>query len=110
MSCRFRCLPWLACLALLLVPSFSHAQGLLVDARADSNFRLPRPFPRPNPQTPTSSYKIESIEVNASLNGQIATVQVSQTFVNTGKTQLETSFLFPLPYDGAIDSAHADGG
>ncbi|MEQ8836893.1 MAG: VIT domain-containing protein, partial [Lacipirellulaceae bacterium] len=89
-------------LALLLLPSISQAQGLLVDARADANFRLPRPFPRP--ETPTASYKIEAIEVNASLKGQIATVQVSQTFVNTGKTQLETSFLFPLPYDGAIDS------
>lgn len=99
---RFRCQLMFACLTLLLVPSLSSAQGLLVDARADSGFRLPRPFPRR--EVPASSYKIESIEVNASLNGQIATVQVTQTFVNTGKTQLETTFLFPLPYDGAIDS------
>ena len=30
-------------------------------------------------------------------------MQVSQTFVNSGSTVLEVSFLFPLPYDGAID-------
>ena len=29
--------------------------------------------------------------------------QVSQTFVNTGQVQLEASFVFPLPYDGAVD-------
>lgn len=100
----FRCLPLLSCLALVLLPASSQAQGLLVDARADANFRLPRPFPGRGASAPRTSYKIESIEVNASIAGQIATVQVSQTFVNTGKTQLETSFLFPLPYDGAIDS------
>jgi Ca-activated chloride channel family protein len=30
-------------------------------------------------------------------------VQVSQVFENTGSVQLETCFMFPLPYDGAID-------
>ena len=30
-------------------------------------------------------------------------MQVSQTFVNTGSRPLEVSFVFPLPYDGAID-------
>ena len=30
-------------------------------------------------------------------------MQVSQSFVNTGSRQMEVSFVFPLPYDGAID-------
>src|SRR6185369_6658446 len=30
-------------------------------------------------------------------------VQVSQSFVNTGTRQMEVSFIFPLPYDGAVD-------
>ena len=30
-------------------------------------------------------------------------VQVGQSFVNTGSRQMEVSFCFPLPYDGAID-------
>ena len=37
------------------------------------------------------------------LTDQIAKVQVSQSFVNTGSRQMEVRFLFPLPYDGAVD-------
>ena len=81
------------------------AQGLLVDARPGHGFRLPRPIwpPRPQPTPQPASYKIESLEVNARLSDAIARVQVSQTFVNTGSQQLEACFVFPLPYDGAID-------
>ncbi|MDZ4818997.1 MAG: VIT domain-containing protein, partial [Planctomycetota bacterium] len=43
------------------------------------------------------------LEVNARLMDQVAKVQVSQTFVNTGSRQMEVAFIFPLPYDGAID-------
>ncbi|EAQ78251.1 VIT domain-containing protein [Blastopirellula marina] len=65
---------------------------------------LPRPIPRPSPQPVTESYKIKSLEVDANIEDQIAKVQVSQTFENTCSRQLQVSFLFPLPYDGAIDS------
>src|SRR5205814_4931438 len=34
---------------------------------------------------------------------QIARVQVSQSFKNTGSVPMEATFIFPLPYDGAID-------
>ena len=57
--------------------------------------------PRTIPQPP-SSYKIDSIEMNAKLTNQVR-VQVSQEFENTGSVQMEVSFMFPLPYDGAID-------
>src|SRR4051812_46834970 len=80
------------------------AQGLLVDIRDGHAYRLPRPIPwppRPIPQPPTS-YKIDSLEVNAHLNDQVARVQVSQAFENTGSIPMEVSFMFPLPYDGAI--------
>jgi Ca-activated chloride channel family protein len=96
-----RMLPLLASLALAAAPAF--AQGLLVDVRADAQVRLPRPFPMPQPQPAPSSYKITALEMNAKLSDQIARVQVSQTFENTGSQQLEVAFLFPLPYDGAID-------
>ena len=49
------------------------------------------------------SYKIKQLEVNAKLDGQIAKVQVSQSFVNTGSRPMEVSFVFPLPYEGAVD-------
>jgi Ca-activated chloride channel family protein len=79
-------------------------QGLLVDVRVDSSIRLPRPIPpRPEPPPPTSTYKIDAIEVDAKLDDQVARVQLSQTFENTGSDQMEVCFMFPLPYDGAID-------
>ncbi|HYO25373.1 MAG TPA: VIT domain-containing protein, partial [Lacipirellulaceae bacterium] len=33
----------------------------------------------------------------------VATVQATQVFENTGPGQVEATFVFPLPYDGAID-------
>jgi Ca-activated chloride channel homolog len=79
------------------------AQGLLVDVRPDHHYRLPRPIWPPRPEPLPSSYKIESLEINAKLSDSTARVQVSQTFKNTGSGQLEACFVFPLPYDGAID-------
>src|SRR3954447_11263144 len=97
--------------AILIVTAFAagtaaSGQGVLVDIRPDHPIRLPRPIipwhPHPQPQPP-STYKIDSIEVNAKLNDQVARVQVSQAFENTGSLPMEVSFVFPLPYDGAVD-------
>jgi Ca-activated chloride channel family protein len=63
-------------------------------------FPHPIPFPPPQPIEPT--YKIDQLEVNARLVDQVAQVQVSQSFENTGSRPLEVSFIFPLPYDGAV--------
>ncbi len=107
--------PWkIACLAflfLLALSMSSFGQGVLVNESA-SAVQLPRhriwppphpPRPIPTP-TPTASYAIKSLEVSANVEGQIAEVNVSQTFTNTGSRQMEVSFVFPLPYDGAVDS------
>jgi Ca-activated chloride channel family protein len=76
----------------------------------DQPVPLPRPIiiypphPRPTPPpTPSISYKIKELSVQAKLVDQVAKVQVSQSFVNTGHVAMEVQFLFPLPYDGAID-------
>jgi len=95
--------------SLFLGPSCLWAQGLLVDVREDHDFRLPRPIivvpsPRPHPHPePPVSYRIRQLAVNVNLVDQIAKVQVSQSFVNTGSRQMEVAFVFPLPYDGAVD-------
>ncbi len=92
-------------LALYACATSAIAQGVLVDVQVDQSIRLPRPIPRPPhvvPQPP-SSYKIDAIEVNAKLDDQIARVQVMQSFENTGSVPMEVCFMFPLPYDGAID-------
>ncbi|TWT87400.1 von Willebrand factor type A domain protein [Pseudobythopirellula maris] len=75
------------------------AQGLLV--HPDHPWPLPRPIPTPTPSE--GSYKIGSVEVDATIKDRVATVQVAQTFENTSGRQVEASFVFPLPYDGAID-------
>lgn len=76
-------------------------QGLLIVV--DRPMPLPRPIPVPTP-TPQATYVLKEINVQATLVDQIAKVQVGQTFQNTGSSQLEVQFVFPLPYDGAIDS------
>lgn len=102
----------LASLALLafaaaLLPTTTHAQGLLVNVSDSQSVRLPRIVARhhhPQPQpVPESSYRISELEIRARLENQVAQVQVAQTFVNTGSQQMEVCFIFPLPYDGAID-------
>lgn len=64
---------------------------------------IPIPPPRPVPPPPEISYSVESLSINGRVNNQVAQVEVSQTFRNTGSRTLEASFVFPLPYDGAID-------
>jgi Ca-activated chloride channel family protein len=108
---------WIA-VVVFLIPVLARAQGLLVVVDPGEQVRLPRPpiiiwpprpypppYPRPIPQPepPPVTYKIDSLEVNAQVTDQLAKVQVSQSFVNTGSRQMEVSFIFPLPYDGAID-------
>ena len=88
-------------LVLGLSASSVHAQGLLIVTNATDRVPLPRPVVRPQP--PLMAYKIKELSVHARLVDQVARVQVSQSFVNTGSRQMEVSFIFPLPYDGAID-------
>ena len=103
---------WAVMFAVLL-PAVARGQGLLVVIDPAQQVRLPRPiiiYPQPiyphpipfPPPQPAATYKIDELEVNARLVDQVAQVQVSQTFENTGSRPLEVSFIFPLPYDGAI--------
>ncbi len=94
---------------LLLAPRVVQAQGLLVNVNPGERAALPRPIvihshlvPNPRPIAP-SSYKIKELSVRVKLTDQVARTQVSQSFVNTGSTVMEVCFVFPLPYDGAID-------
>ncbi len=102
-------------------PTLCWGQGLLVVVDPDQVVRLPRPpiiiwppypphppyppphHPIPRPEPPPISYKIQELDVQARITDQVAQVRVSQTFVNTGSRQLEVAFIFPLPYDGAVD-------
>ncbi|MGE0757782.1 MAG: VIT domain-containing protein [Pirellulaceae bacterium] len=88
----------------------ARGQGVLVEAREDQPYHLPRPVviwpprpPMPPRPAPEPSYKIKELSVEVRLEDQIAQTQVNQSFTNTGSRELEVRFLFPLPYDGAIE-------
>jgi Ca-activated chloride channel homolog len=108
---RFGVLCILAALvAIWAIPA--SAQVVIININESQPHRLPRPIwpphphpiPRPTPQpVPVMEYKIKELNVEAKLDRQIAKVQVSQTFQNTGNQQMEVCFVFPLPYDGAVD-------
>jgi Ca-activated chloride channel homolog len=93
---------------LFLSPAAVWAQGLLIVEDPNVQVRLPRPIVvwphhHPMPPPPPVSYSIKELDVHARIIDQVAQVQVSQTFVNTGSQPMEVAFVFPLPYDGAID-------
>ncbi len=105
---------WIAGVVLLANGLAAQAQGLLVNVTPGEVVILPRPIiiwpphppfpPRPPQPTPVpGSYKIKELVVQARIADQVAKTQVTQSFVNTGSVQMEVSFVFPLPYDGAID-------
>ncbi len=105
-------LPWqrliLVLAAICSLPGWAAAQGVLINITPSERVILPRPEPwprhRPMPQpVPQDTYRIKSLEVNVKLSEQVAKVQVAQSFVNTGSRPMEVCFVFPLPYDGAID-------
>ena len=102
MSRLFRRLPIVTLLALCSLLGVARGQGLLVDTSPSRHIPLPRPIIRPT-QPVESTYKIDAIDVHVKLKDQIAQVGISQTFQNTGSRQMEVAFVFPLPYDGAID-------
>lgn len=86
----------LAVLLGLMLPALASAQGfLLPEDPGDRMWRRPRPV--------AETYRIDRLEVDASIANQVATVAVSQTFENTCQQTLRVRFVFPLPYDGAID-------
>ncbi len=88
----------------LASPSAGLGQGFLIGPhpmpRPWRHPRPPHPHPRPRP---AASYQVTSLSVKARVGNQIARVEVEQTFVNRGSRVLEASFIFPLPYDGAVD-------
>lgn len=99
----------------LLFPVLASAQGLLIVVDPNQEARLPRPIiiyppypphpwpvPRPRPVPPPAQYKIAELQVDARLTDQIAQVQVSQTFENTGSRALEVSFVFPFRTTGPL--------
>ena len=95
----------LTALFFLLSATAVFGQGVLIPHHHPDHpdhWHFPRPIIRPQP-VPPESYKIQEISIDARIEDQVAKTQVTQSFVNTGSRQMEVQFVFPLPYDGAID-------
>lgn len=86
-----------------LLASTAWAQGVLIIVDHPHPVPFPRPIPIPRPSPPPISYKIKELAMRAKIVDQVGQVQVEQTFVNTGSQAIQAQFVFPLPYDGAID-------
>ena len=84
----------------IVIPATTQGQGVLLTT--DRPTPLPRPMVPPR-TTQFPSYKITNLAIHAKLLDQVAQVQVSQTFVNMGNRQMEVCFVFPLPYNSAIN-------
>ncbi|MEW4489765.1 VIT domain-containing protein [Thalassoglobus sp. JC818] len=82
----------------VIAPVSAFAQGILVIN--NDGIRLPRVTVPPS----AMSYEIQQILVEGKIDNQLADIQVSQKFHNSGSGTIEAQFIFPLPYDGAIDS------
>ena len=97
---------WCCLVVFLALSGRASGQGVLINEQLEHRMRLPRPIVPPHPgpwPSPPQTYRVKQLAFQVTLNDQVAKVQVSQSFVNTGSTAMEVSFLFPLPYDGAVD-------
>ena len=86
-----RCLAVMFGLLLGMVEVGANAQGVLIVVDPGHPVPLPRPIPRPEP--PPASYRVKELNVQAKISSQVARVQVSQSFVNTGSRQMEVQFV-----------------
>jgi Ca-activated chloride channel family protein len=98
-----KCTSLLAALAFFLLAGTVFGQGILVIIDPPHPVPLPRPIPRPRPTPPPTSYKIKELDYHAKIVDQVGQISVTQSFVNTGSRQMEVSFVFPIPHDGAVD-------
>jgi Ca-activated chloride channel family protein len=86
------------------LPNLSVAQILVPDKLAPSGTVRPPIHPPIHrfPRLLYSSYKIRSIDVQATVHDQAAKIRMSQVFQNTGSVPVEAQFVFPIPDGAAI--------
>ena len=91
-----------------LISSASTEVGaqVVIQNENDRLIRLPRPTPGFGGQRPpveSAPYWIEKLRIDSSISQQVAKVQVTQQIRNVSNRTIQASFMFPLPYDGAVE-------
>ncbi len=75
------------------------AQGIIIPRPCPVR-RCPRPIPRPIPLP--RALPVKSIEIDAKIQGQVATTRIEQVFRNDSPYVLEGTYFFPIPEDASI--------
>ena len=100
-------------LAAAQVPTAPIAQA--APNRLAQSMRDRQPMPQPTPQPPVGGlynaspdgpqerFVLDRTEVNAKVSGNLARVEVTQTFTNPFPEPLEAVYIFPLPDEAAVD-------
>ena len=74
---------------LLMVSNFLFAQRIILPE--------PRPRPRPNQTFRNQPLETKSLRIEATMNDQVAQVQINQVFHNATNRRIEGMYLFPIP-------------
>ncbi len=101
----FRRLPIVLFACLLLAPATVRAQDPFTSPVPVPPMPPIRETPPPEPPMPiliADQVQLKLYQVSATIQDQVATTHIEQTFVNQGSTPVEGMYLFPLPEQAAI--------
>lgn len=107
-------LAWITIVSLFPAALPSRADGFII---VDEAHWIPRPHPPRPPQWPPQPLprpfmplEVVFHHVDVKIDGQIATTAVDQEFYNPNSSQLEGTYLFPIPKGAQIDKFTMDIG
>src|SRR5690242_5700588 len=70
---------------------------------------IPRPIPRPRPQPHVfAPLEVQEVKARTHIKDQVATTTVLQEFYNPNSSQLEGTFMFPVPKGAHVDKFSMD--
>lgn len=94
---------WIAALALCwLWPNWATAQVVIITSSPVVVPTPPSPPPSNRLRVIPQVYRVQKVEVQATVRDQVAQVQLSQVFQNVSSQQLEAQIVFPMPDEAAI--------
>lgn len=94
---------WAVCIALWLTVSLASAQIIIIeppDHHHPPNIIPPRP--RPPEIVRQSQFEMRELSVDAAVRDQVAQVRITQVLYNPNSSQIEASYIFPVPADSTI--------
>ena len=93
------------CAVGLCLPEVSFGQVIVIqNPEYYRRIMPPRPPVPTPPPVPSLSYKVEQVDFEGRIKDQVASLQISQLFRNTGSQTLEAQLVFPM-----LDSAAISG-